>query len=368
MENKETIVVAEMLYPKGHLTLNRRYIEVLSSVYNVVVIDDGKYFSHINLPDTVQIIKVISWKPSVDRFYKLKRLFPFIKYDPIDFFAHLFNLIVISTRLMFYNYRKIIFMSVRNDVISFGRFLFRRDSIIAFHHYDIDYLQSHPRQIPLFKQGMNRMDHIVLADFIKKGWLNQFQLNPNRVHVVHQPLVDKTDYHSFLNIKRKPIVISLGLTIDEEILSSIISIDKNNRRKLPYQIIIRHRSIEYVGNNVNVITGYFDRSVYDNYLKTASACLVLYPQSYKLRYSGVIDDALGHAMNVYGNNIDVMRYFADKYPNSCKVLNSIDDLFNLSISEEGINREDFSAFVSYHSDSAILKQFSSIINSKASQK
>ena len=359
--SKKKIIVAEMLYPKGHLTLNKRYIEVLSLSNDVTIIDDGKYFSRMKLPSNTKLINVMSWRPDVNRFLKIRKVLPFIKYDPINFLAHLFNLIVISLRLVFYDYHKIIFMSVRNDVISLALPLFKKDSVIVFHHYDIDHLQTHPREISLFKRGMNKVNHIVLADFIKEGWLKQFKIDPSRIHVVYQPLVDCSENVSFSNVKRKPIVISIGLTIDEKILEKIIARDKEIKEKLSYHIILRHKELDYSGLNVSVIPGYFDRSVYNNYLETAAGCLVLYPQSYKLRYSGVIDDALGHAMNVYGNNIDVVKYFASRYPKSCSIVNDIDELFNLTISEYGMDRQEYITFVDNHCDKEIVKQFESVL-------
>lgn len=359
--SKKKIVVAEMLYPKGHRTLNQRYIEVLSLNYDVIIVDDGNYFTQLQMPNNVKVLKVLSWKPSVSRFLKIKKIVPFLKYDPLDFVSHLFNLVIISVRLLFCDYHKIIFMSVRNDVISIALPLFKRNSVIAFHHYDIDHLQSHSREIPLFKRGMNKMNHIVLAEFIKKGWLKQFKIEPNRVHVVHQPLVDFLRDMSLAEKKREPTVISLGLTIDDALLKEILARDKEIKEKLPYTIILRHSTLNYVGLNVKVISGYLDREVYNDYLNTAAACLVLYPTSYQLRYSGVIDDALGHAMRVFGNNIEVVRYFAKKYPQSCTVINTMDDLFNLTIACEGMNRQEYSLFLANHKDSEIIKQFESVI-------
>lgn len=361
--DRKKVVFAEMLYPEGHVVLNQKYIEILASISELTIIDNGDYFSKMTIPDNVRIINMRPWFPSIKRFLKIKKWIPFIKYDPISFIAHIYNLIIISINLIGFKYDKIIFSSARNDALCLSLPFFKKNSVVVFHHYDIDHLFSHPREMKIFKKNMNKYYHIVLADFIKEGLQNELPINPERVFVVYQPLIDNIDEQEALHKQRKPIVIGLGQTIDNKILQELIEYDKTHEERLPYNIILRHKSVEYNGNNIQIISNYLSREEFNNYLSESSACVLFYPESYKLRYSGILDDALSHGLPVYGNDIAVVRYFSNKYPNSCHVLTVPTDLFHLiSLSINSMSVDDFKLFKEQHSDNNIRSMLNNVIS------
>lgn len=351
------VVWAEMLYPEGHRVLNQKYIEILSQSVELIVVDSDNYFSSMQLPSNVTIIYTKRWVPSVNLFLKWKRYLPFIKYDPIALIAHIYNLILIAFKIRKTGYSKIVFSSVRNDALCLSLWLFKKKSVTAFHHYDIDHLSDYPREMRIFRLFMNKLDHIVLADFIKKGWEKQISIHPERVHVVYQPLINKPLNRNQYT-KRKPVIIGLGQTLDDSVLEMIIKHDKDNVNKLPYSIILRHKSKKYDGNNVQVIADYLSREEFEEYLNTSAACVLFYPQNYNLRYSGIIDDALSHQLVVYGNDIEVVRYFASKYPSGCKVIKSPLEIFHLSEElNNSMSIHDYSLFVEQHRPSIVLDMF-----------
>lgn len=351
------IAVAEMLYPMGHLVLAKNYIRSLQSLGEVVVFDNNNYFSSLNLSDEVKIVNVRHRRLSDERFAKIKKCIPFAKYDFFDFILQIFNAIEIALKQRKYNCDRVIFFSVRNDSLVCSLPFFKRNTVSAFHHNDIDHLANRWHERFIFNLGRNKYNHIVLASFIKDGLISEFNVNAQRVFVVYQPLLEET-----VEIQHKvPLVIGLGQTIDSEILKRFIELDKQITEKRPYHIILRNKSIEYKGNNLTVINSYLSRDEYNKFLKEATICLVYYPQVYRLRYSGIIDDILNYGGAVYGSDIEVVRYFAEQYPNSCKVV-SPEQLFAMNdVSNCMADKNEVLAFREKHSAFNIQKQFKLVL-------
>lgn len=319
------IVVAEMLFPEGHVELNKKYTTILSNICELTVVDDGKYFSSMNL-DNCSIITYSRIIPNFQKLAKIKKIIPFFKLEVIDFIAHYINLIRISYKIRKIDYDRIVFFSARNDILGFALPLFKKGSVYVFHHVDLDLMTTKARYLWAFKQKMSKYHHIVLADFIKTGMIDSFGINPDLVKVVYQPIVNNIEYRG---TNRKRIIIGLGKGIDPEQLSYMIQYDKSHTGRLSYKILLRDNNIEYEGHNLVVTKEYYSREKYEMYLNEASICVILYPFSFNLRYSGVADDALSHGLPVMGNDIKVINYFSDKYPEYCHVINDLSILFKL---------------------------------------
>lgn len=351
MNNTPKIVVAEMYYPEGHRLLNVELIEILSTFTKITIIDDGAYFNKKKL------------RSKVDRWIKVN---PIIlkRIEVLKTLSHIYNLIQISVKLRKVYYDKIIFFSVNNLALYFSLPFFKSDKIIVIHHYDIDRTLSRPIELKIFKRFMNKISHVVLSDFIKSGLEEKVGINSNKVFVVNQPFINK---NAELKIKndRSKIFIGLGRNNSEEFIRKLLELDKYYTvGKLKYHIIIRSKNISYKGNNLTVINDYLTREQYDDFLNTSSACIVTYPETYKLRYSGVIDDALSHGMIVILNDIPISKYFASLYPNNCLIIKSAEDLWNLAKNDlHSLNENEFNSFINSRKIELIKEQLESVIES-----
>lgn len=352
------VVVSEMLFPEGHVELNKKYISILSNICELTVVDDGKYFSSMNLSNC-NIITFSRIVPNFHKLEKIKKIIPFLKLDIIDFIAHYINLIRISIKIRKINYDRIIFFSARNDTLGFALPLFKRKSVYVFHHVDLDLMSLKAHYLWAFKRNMSGYYHITLADFIKTGMIETFGINPDLVKVVYQPIVNNINFCSGI---RKRIIIGLGKGIDPEQLDFMIQYDKSHKERLNYQIILRDNNIEYVGRNLVVTKEYFSRDKYERYLNEASLCVILYPFSFNLRYSGVADDALSHGLPVIGNDIKVINYFSDKYPGYCHVINDLTLLFKLPDSYFYAPVEMIERFRNNHSDKNVSEMIKSALD------
>lgn len=337
------IVIAETLYPVGHKSLDEKFIETLSSLGELLVINSNGYFSN-----------------KICEEYRTKTIKQFIPkyFEFIYTIVYFINLCIVAFNLRKEAYDKIIFLSTRIDSLFFALPFFRKDSIIVVHHNDIDRMLSRPFESFIFKRYMNEIDHVVLAEFIKDGLIEKTSVDERRVHVVHQPSLEKRSVEDMNLDTRKPVVIGLGQSMSQDYIDTLIAEDKNGDLDIKYSFLLRSKTTDYQGKHVIVSTEYLDRRVYDERLLTSSVCIVFYPKSFNLRYSGVIDDALNHGLVVYCNDIAVGKYFANKYPNSCRLVKEDEGLvtpFKSSVS--AADKEEINNFLLEHSGAFVTKQW-----------
>ena len=104
--------------------------------------------------------------------------------------------------------------------------------------------------------------------------------------------------------------------------------DQSCKEDLPYKLYMRNKTIDFSGKNLQITNRYLSREEYNKLLLEAKACVLFYPKEYNLRYSGIIGDSLEYGLSVYGNNIPVVRYYSELYPNTCHLLDSPKVLFD----------------------------------------
>jgi len=359
------IVVAEVLYPEGHKYYNERLIGVLSSIADVLLLDNGSYYNAMTLPSNVEKVMIKHSEPSVERFYRVKKFLPFIKYEPLLLLSYIKYYYRISRIAKKYGIKKIVLLTVQNNALSMSLPFFKGIDVYIFHHNDIDAIDYRPIDTKLFKLSMNKVYHMVLAQFIKDGLIKLSGVGEDRVYVIHEPSSIDKDVDKISFTGRQPIIIGLGTTCEENVLKEFEELDKKYTTKLPFSIILRNKEIEYEGNNLRIIKKYLTREEFDYFLSNATACLVLYPNDFKMRYSGIIDDALNNGMGVYGSNIPVMHYFSKEYPESCHILYSAEDCFSILQKEfKTAETQDIKRFIQRHSFEYVKNQLIEALFSK----
>ncbi len=336
--DKKKVLVTEMLYPEGHKACNEARLRIISEFADIILIDDGVYYSKMNLPETIRHIYVSHRMPSKHVFYKVKRFVPFLKFSPLESLAYLWLLVKVAAKTLFIRYDAVLLLSVRTDALALGRLLFKK-TVSVVHHNDLDRLLLKPLDLKFFNVYKNKINHIVIADFIKNGLIKQFNVSAERVFVVHEALVSFKSVKEVRFSEKKNLILGLGQTCDESVLKDLIRLDESCLCDLPFKILMRNKSIEYEGRNLRIINSYLSRDVYNQLLIEAKACVLFYPKEYNLRYSGIIGDSLEYGLSVYGNDIPVVRYYSEMYPKTCHIIDKPSNLF------EEIQKTSIEAFV-----------------------
>lgn len=349
--------MAEILYPEGHKASNESRVKLLSNIADVILVDDGAYYSNMNISPGIRRVNVKLKLPNKNTFARLKRFLPFIKYSPLEFLAYLLYLFKIHFKTLFIGYDYILFLSSRTDALYVGRHFFRKPIFIV-HHNDIDRLFVKQLDMKLFHRFKDNVNHIVIADFIKDGLINILGVNPNKTFVIHESLVRICDFNCIPFSKKEKLIVGLGQTCSEDVIKEMIKIDQSIADKMEYKIIMRNKTVQYSGNNLEVTNSYLNRNDYNELLERAVACVLFYPLDYNLRYSGIIGDSLEHGLSVFGNEIPVVQYYSKIYPKTCHIVRTPRELFNYILSSKvDASKADITDFFEKHNPSYIERQF-----------
>lgn len=344
------IAVVQMLYPQGHRRLDQEYVRILAGNHDLVIVDDGKYF-------TDDFCRQVGAERLHVHPFKVK------KWELLRRIVHYINLTIVLLTLKLHRkeYEVLLFLNIHNALYLYDKILPKK-KIVLFHHQDIDDMVSYPLYYNHFLKVKNNYNHICLADFISFGLINETGVSPERVFTVFQPLV--FNVKDTIQEKRENLLIGIGNSTDEIVIDKLIELDKNNNSKIGNQIIMRSKNRQYNGAHLNVIKGFLSREDYETLYNRAKVTVVTYPQQYKLRYSGIIDDSLAKGLVVFSNDNPCARYFASKYPSNVIIYKSTSELWGLSIIElPESNNEERKSFIEAHSFSNVLCQLNSAINS-----
>lgn len=340
------ILIIQTLFPKGHKSLDSGFITLLSKDYELIVVDDGHYFSSdLFIKPNVQ--RIIIPRLIVNRWETLKTVLRRIHLI-VTFFV---------LRLRKVVYDQILFLNFDNDIYKI-EYLLPSKKRLLIHHNDIDILfsckETYYKQFDLVK---NRFHHICLADYISESFQSFTNIEKSRVFTVHQPIVfDDTKV-----VDKEELLVGIGNSMEEAYIEELLSLDKDT--VLPCKLILRSKSKEYKGQNMEIFSGFLKRDEYEKLYDRAKASLVTYPSHYRFRYSGIIDDSLSKGLIVFSNDTICGRYFSIVYPNSVIIIRDVKHLWELL--RKGLPKQPDSErklFKERHSDQYILKQFKKAID------
>jgi hypothetical protein len=345
------ILYLDFLNPKSHLRLDINQIETLSKIGQVIVLSPiGRYK---NLPLNVRLIENKFLSISKGRF--ITRL------------TSLRSMIVSSYLSRKIDYDCVIVSSFETVIFSIGRFLYSvKKRIILIHHFNIDELTNKIKAM-LFRTYMNRFEHIVFEDFIKKKLVDDFGINSDRIHLLphHMSMVKTSD-----KIIYKYDCVGLSNSNDEKIIFKIVEEEKDKSifKDSGCKVILKSKNIEYDNGFLKVVKGFIQNDQFEDYLRSSRSIYMPFPEDFKYRMSGTLIDALSNQKVVYGSNIMIMEYFASKYPQICKIINSEHDFFKYVIGNSFDLQDkqliDFKSFYNDYSSEKIKNKFEQILQYK----
>jgi glycosyltransferase involved in cell wall biosynthesis len=356
-------LVADFRYEKGHVEVNKKLIEYLSTISNVDVIDnpDGYYQKCLKNAETshdVRLIRKYFWHTSPIKNTPLGKI--------IKKIIHSINMILQTSDLAPEKYDNVIVFTYDTFAYALGRYFLRKNTVYLFNHGNIDELVNKIK-LPLFKTYMNKVNHIVFAEYMKEHLVQQFGVDASRVFVVPHPLNENKEIVTSGNVEKKDkLFVGISFSNDEDLVKEIIEYEQehnilgaNNCR-----IVLKSKLYSYESEHLKVYNRYLEREELADLFAGASGILVLYPETYKYRMSGVIMEALSNGIPVVGRRIPIVEHFASLYPHSCTPFSSIKELYDIIAHNEfNINEEELHRFQLDHSGQTVTKALKSIFDS-----
>lgn len=338
------IGVAEVIYPKGHKKFDIKTINILSKIGDVYYFSYPKFITNKAIKIDVNIINIRK-QFIFKRFYKLIRLFRII------------NLIIISRKIRSSKLKldKLVFLSFDNTLYSIVKKIFKDIDVFVIHHDDIDKIVFNIKN----REYYNLVKHIVFDDYIKEGLINKTRCDENKIFVIPNPIefIPKKTESNY----RKPCLLSIGWSNDENLILKAVELSKNITHELSYKIILRSKIYTYKDKNLEVISGFLESNEYEKLISDSDIQIIIYPDTFRYRYSATFQTAILHNQYVIVNNVYLGSILKMKYPQSVMVINSVDELFNLneSVLSKKPSLKDVNKFLIEHSEDNIANKYSS---------
>jgi hypothetical protein len=343
------LLYLDFLNPKGHLRLDFNQINALANIAKVTVVSPlGRYKS---LPESVELIEkkslIIKKGKWASRITSLKSM--------------LISAIV-SRKI---DHDCILVSSFETIMFALGKGFFKNNKrIILIHHFNTDELANSIKAF-FFRRYMNHVEHIVFEDFIKERLVNDFDIASEKVHVLPHHL---TQLATLKENKNTYDCVGLSNSNDEKIIAKIIEKEKEKSifKKSGCNVVLKSKNYEYDNGNLKVIKGFLEKSKYEEYINNSRSVYMPFPSNFKYRMSGTLIDAFSNNKVVYGSNILVMQNFSKRYPEICKIVNTVDDFFDLITNDRfRSNYEPIKVFTHFKNDystESIEKKFSEILS------
>lgn len=341
------ILVFDTWLPQAHRKLYNSIIEILSRSNSLIVINKNDYYDCVS--DNIQY-KTIPLLDLDRGGLWYKRL------------AHILNFLMARLSILWMKYDRVLIPTYHTRHFGWQKKWMGKAPIFLMEHYNVDDI-SYPLMLNHYLSYANEVHHLVFAPFIG-DYINSLGVDKSRVHFIHHPLFTE-DLHKNSNKDNTFInVLCPGLSNDESILESIIEYERDHRILERNSIRLELRSnkdFDNVPQSIRFIKGFLTKEEYESLYNDTDLVLVTYPQSYRFRFSSVILNSMTKHKVLIGNNIDIVRYFSNKYPNNCLVFSSIKEFFDIIVQKHSFNEIEREEFINEHSKESIEIEINSIM-------
>lgn len=345
----KTILLFDYYMPIAHKKLNQSIVTILSKEYKLIVLTKNGYIR--TRLHNVRSIKLPLFDAATFK-NKYVRLLLFI-----------INFIIARISIIGKKYDKVIVLTYETLSMGYLYKLLPDKPICLFEHYNVDSI-SKERTKNIFLRYANTVSHFVFAPYIG-DYLVSIGIDRNRVHYVPHPIFTTVCDSKEFNKSNSKIVLSPGLSNDTGLLNKIVEYENNNHVLENHNIILRYRVKQHnqcdIPPCIELVSGFYSEIEYEQLYNSSDAIMVVYPESYRYRFSSVLLNALTKNKVVIGNDIEIVRYFSNLYPNNVKLFSSIEELFLLITSDLNFDKKQGECFVRDFSDNSILSSMQKFI-------
>lgn len=325
-------------YVKGHKNLDEKMMEYISNFSELHVLAPLGWYERIpyNVEKNNRLYYIdnrnlLGHRYALDVLNKVKELDLMYKFDYI-LFESFDTVVSINAIMKFKQYSK---------------------RIYVMHHNNIDNFEMIKKQKIVFDIYKNRINHIVLGEYIRDHLVVQDEVRIDKVFSIPHPLDNM-----LLTIPDNRIYDCVGISSsnDEKWIEEIINLEKNNSwfQTKELRAVFKSQKHSFDNGYLKVIKGFIPDNEYNDYYANAKQVFLPFPTYFKYRMSGSLVDSLSNKSVVIGTAIPVFEWYAKEYPTICKTVNSMNELLDLIEKEKCLDYvEAFDKFKVDHSDLVI---------------
>ena len=341
------ILVFDTWLPQAHRKLYNSIIEILSRSNSLIVINSKNYYDYKS--ENVHLINIPLLNVEQGGLW-YKR------------FAHFFNFLIGRISIIGRKYDRVLMTTYHTRHFEWQYKWMGKMPIFLMEHYNVDDIAS-SSMLCHYLNYANHVHHLVFAPFIG-DYINSLGVDREKIHFIHHPLftinnpMTKREKSDFTN------VLCPGLSNDESIIESVIEYERKNGtlEKNNIRIVLRtNKENNDVPVSIHFLRGFLSKDDYESLYNTSDYVLVIYPSSYRFRFSSVILNSMTKHKVLLGNNIDIVRYFSEKYPQNCLLFNSVKEFFEIITEEHMFSEEERNRFIAEHSKESIEEEINGIL-------
>ncbi len=332
--------------PKGHFSINRKYLRIMSKFSNINLCADSSLADDIN---NIEVIN-INWAQNSNKNSSYSNRI-----------NSLCNIIKVS-RVINKTNPDIIYVASYDIITWFVScpLLFKfRDRILIQEHDNIDQLHNRLKY-RLFSLYKNLFRHLVFEEYIKDRLL-ELGVHENMVYVIPHP-VPKIE-GIIAEAKDNNLIIGLSNSNSEYLIEDIVRCQKENHilQKTGHKMILKSKNIKYNDSFLVCLNGWISSEDYKNWCSECNSFLIPFPKNgYSYRVSNVFMEAVSLKKHIIASRFPLAEFYSKKYPGLCSIYDNPDRIIELL----NVNNYNFEVsrnkFLEDHSDEKIEQCFKEI--------
>lgn len=341
------VLYLDFLYPKGHIRQNTKYVNILAQISEVYLLSSNNRYK--DLDKDVNLIKNNSLQIKKGR---VKKRISILK-----------NMVASANIAKKLKPDAIIVSSYDTFLFIIWKILYgTKDKVFLLHHNNLDEL-SNKMKLCSFKKYYESVNHIVFEEFMKNHLCSDLKIDQEKVFVLPHQLNDNES----TNNENLYDCVGLSNSNDEGIIAEIIKLEQESNifKKKKMKVVLKSKIYEFDNDYLKVFKGYLEDKAYDYYINHSKSIFMPFPLDFKYRMSGTLVDAFSNNKVVIGSDVLLMRYYSEKFPSICKLIENGSDLSNFIINMKKDltqqQKKEFAYFKDAHSDELIKEIFRGMI-------
>lgn len=292
-----TVVVADLLLPKGHADFNTKYLSALSMNANVRIVP-GLLREHAFLCgdfDRRERLKPCEGKIA-GRIQARK------------------NAAITSRFWKKVPDAPLVLLASDPMMLLFASSL--RGNVLMVHHKDIDELSASAIKRACFNLYKNQIHHAVGEPFIGRCLIDELGVDPGRVHVCPHSIVEAScPNDGSLFVSHSYGAVGLSGSNDPGFVQAIADFERHT------SFFARNNCKVYLKGRFSFDDGYLkispvklEAKTYELMLQRAKISLSPFPPSFRNRVSGTLFDGLSHRCVIVATSYTMAKFYSDCHP------------------------------------------------------
>ena len=337
------IILTEFTPARGHQLLFENTYRLLSLNFEVHCIPA---FISDNIPSQGTHLLPVGYFPNKGSY--IKNIFHTIKNTNR-------NIKYVFEYAESHNIETIICLTYDDFGLFFSQYLLKKKmNVYLMHHANIDALKRSSLKRLFFHTYCKKVRHIVQCEFLSEYFsqiipeIDDIIIWPHPLNQINKTALSNAIYDC----------VGLSTSNDDSVICEIIENEKNHEtlKNNGLKVILKSNNYEFDNGYLRVIKGFIEQDLFENYVINSRSLLMPFPETFKMRMSGTLMDALSNKKHLIGTEIPIVLRSKKTYPEIVHLytLESFASLLKKIAKSDKVESQ-FNEFITFHSDTHLSK-------------